>query len=350
MRDHALFGGCLRSEIPFPELPLAECGQPDWTFRRGTEPLPPSDLLGNESVDATVKVQCGRLRDGFRLAFDDTGTFDIIDGGRVVEWTPGPLDALELVRADLLGSVFSIALHVQGLLCLHSSAVAVSGGALAFVAHKGTGKSTLATALCAAGATLITDDMLPVQLSDPVIAWPSTPAVRLLPDSASHLGYASRAIHPATGKYHVKSLPEHQVERRRLPLAAVYEITQAAHDAAAPAVRRTAVNGAAALAILLRHNRVGTAIGASESANLFTRAADLARSVPVYRLEIARDLVRLPEVVEQIKGWHVGSTGESSSYLTAIARSAGHFRGLLSTKSRIALTNSGRRAAPRSPT
>jgi len=309
-RDHALFGGCLRSEIAFPELPSAECTRPDWTFRRGTEPLPPSSFLGTESVDASIRVQCGRLRDGFRLAFDDTGVFDIIESGRVVEWTAGPLDAMELVRADLLGSVFSIALHLQGLLCLHSSAVAVNGSALAFVAHKGTGKSTLATALCAAGAALITDDMLPVQLTEPVLAWPSTPAVRLLPDSASHLGYASRAVHPATGKYHVSSLPEHQVERRRLPLAAVYEITQATPDPEAPAVRRIAVNGAAAVAILLRHNRLGTAIGASESANLFTRAADLARSVPVYRLEITRDLTRLPEVAEQINAWHLAGTRE----------------------------------------
>jgi hypothetical protein len=49
--------------------------------------------------------------------------------------------------------------------------------------------------LCAGGATLITDDMLPVHPHRPVTAWPSMPAVRLLHDSASHLRYASGATH-----------------------------------------------------------------------------------------------------------------------------------------------------------
>jgi serine kinase of HPr protein (carbohydrate metabolism regulator) len=72
-----------------------------------------------------------------------------------------------------------VALHLQGLLCLHGSGVGIDGSAVAFLANKGAGKSTLATALCAAGATLVTDDMLPVDPRSPVMAWPSMPAVRL---------------------------------------------------------------------------------------------------------------------------------------------------------------------------
>ena len=38
--------------------------------------------------------------------------------------------------------------------------------------------------------------------------------------------------------------------------------------------------------------------------NLFLRASDIVRTVPVYRLQVARDFDRLPDVVAQIRQWH----------------------------------------------
>ena len=304
MRDHAIFGGCLRSEVPLPELPPTQAGEPDWIFRRAVEPLSDGTYLGDDRVDAEIRVRCSKLRDGFRLEFDDTGTFDIGERGRVISWTPGTTSAMELVRADLLGGVFSVALHLQGLLCLHGSGVGVDGTAVAFLANKGAGKSTLATAMCAGGATLVTDDMLPVDPRSPVMAWPSMPAVRLLHDSASHLRYASGQTHPVTNKYHVNELPPDQVEMRRLPLSAVYELAPVPSGPDVPPVERIRVTGTAAVGTLLRHHRAGTAIGGAESMNLFVRASDIVRQVPVYRLQVARDFSRLPHVVEQIQAWH----------------------------------------------
>ena len=304
-RDHAIFGGCLRSEIPLPELPeLSGCLAPDWTFRRATGPLPPAEYLGVDAVDATIRVRCSRMAGGFRLDFDDTGTFDISSGGRDIAWTAGATAPLELVRADLLGGVFSVALHLQGLMCLHGSAVAIDDVVVAFLANKGGGKSTLATALCAAGATLVTDDMLPVDPRGTAMAWPSMPAVRLLQDSAAHLRHANGQRHPETNKYHVSALPDAQVERRRLPLVAIYDLAPVSSSAGAPAVERIRVKGPRAVATLLRHNRTGSAIGGSESTNLFLRASDIVRAVPVHRLEIARDFDRLGEVVSRIIAWH----------------------------------------------
>jgi hypothetical protein len=304
MRDYAIFGGCLRSEFPLPELPIIERAEPDWIFHRAARALPDSVFLGDDRVDAKIRVTCGRLSDGFRLAFDDTGTFDVSDSGRDIAWTPGESSAMELVRADLLGGVFSVALHLQGLLCLHGSGVALGDTALAFVAVKGAGKSTLATALCDGGAKLITDDMLPVDPRAPVMAWPSMPAVRLLHDSASHLRHASGQAHPVTNKYHVNQLQPHQVEIRRLRLGAIYELAPVPAETGVPAVERINVQGTAALGALLRNHRAGTAIGAAESMNLFDRASAIVRTVPVFRLQVARDFSRLAEVVAQIRQWH----------------------------------------------
>jgi hypothetical protein len=146
--------------------------------------------------------------------------------------------------------------------------------------------------------------MLPVDPRAPVMAWPSMPAVRLLHDSASHLRYASGQTHPVTNKYHVNELPPDQVEMRRLPLSAVYELAPVPSGPNVPPVERIRVNGTAAVGTLLRHHRAGTAIGGAESMNLFVRASDIVRAVPVYRLQVARDFSRLPDVVEQLRAWH----------------------------------------------
>jgi hypothetical protein len=320
LRDHAIFGGCLRSEIPLPELPIIAGGDPDWLFHRAAALVPVLQYLGEDAVDATLRVRCSTIPGGFRLDFDDTGIFDITAGGRDIAWTPGRASALELVRADLIGGVFSVALHLQGLLCLHGSAVAVADTAVGFLANKGAGKSTLATALCAGGGTLITDDMLPVDPKAPVMAWPSMPAVRLLHDSASHLRYASGSTHPVTNKYHVNELPTHQVERRRLPVAAIYELAPVPVGAGVPPVERIRVTGTAAVGTLLRHHRAGNAIGNAETMNLFLRASDIVRSVPVYRLQVARDFDRLPAVVDQIRQWHSAAISADTvgSHTTAL--------------------------------
>ncbi|NHC16237.1 hypothetical protein, partial [Motilibacter deserti] len=102
------------------------------------------------------------------------------DDGDVVVRFPGAcdariaagLDAVQLVRdpsigADTLpllfnGLVTSLLLMLRGSLVLHASAVAVEGDAVAFAGHPRRGKSTSATLACAAGAALVTDDVLRV--------------------------------------------------------------------------------------------------------------------------------------------------------------------------------------------
>jgi hypothetical protein len=304
-RDYAIFGGCLRSDVPIPELPAIDCCAPDWTFRRVEAPVGPSEFLGEERVDASVRVRCSRLNNGIRLEFDDTGVFDVSAGGQDIAWTPGPAPT-ELVRADLLGGVLSVALYLQGLLVLHGSGVGIDGTAVGFVANKGGGKSTLATALCAAGGTLITDDALPVHVGPPATAWPSMPAVRLLQDSATQLRHARGHTHPQTNKYHVNELPQDQVELRRLPIGAIYELAPVPATPGVPAVTRERITGPAAVSTLLRHHKPGNVIGGADSIGLFMRTTDIVRTVPVYRLNVTRDFERLPEVTAQIHAWHAG--------------------------------------------
>ncbi len=62
------------------------------------------------------------------------------------------------------GTLLSLQLYLRGGLVLHASAVQTADAAIGFMGHSGMGKTTLATLLCADGARLITDDVLPVVL------------------------------------------------------------------------------------------------------------------------------------------------------------------------------------------
>ena len=61
--------------------------------------------------------------------------------------------------------VLPLAAALQGLEILHASAVVLDGRALGFVAPSGTGKTSLAINLAAAGAELLTDDVLALDVS-----------------------------------------------------------------------------------------------------------------------------------------------------------------------------------------
>ncbi|TAM69483.1 MAG: hypothetical protein EPN48_08990 [Microbacteriaceae bacterium] len=60
------------------------------------------------------------------------------------------------------GTLLSLLLWLRGTHVLHGSAVEFDGAAVGFVGHSGQGKTTMATALCAEGASVVTDDVLVV--------------------------------------------------------------------------------------------------------------------------------------------------------------------------------------------
>ena len=313
MPDYAVLGGCLRSEIEFPQLRLADGSDPTWTLgvseRRGE--LSGMELLGEDHVDQNFFVRAYKHSAGFRLEFDDTGTFDVSVDGRHITWSPGAEASIEAARLDVTGRVLALALHASGTLCLHGSAVALARGAIAFLAPKFHGKSTLAFALVSGGARLLTDDMLPVELDAIPYARPGVHNIRLWGDSFDRLmvGHDDGGT-VLDGKHTLSQLADDQLQQVRTPLSAVYLLAPVAATAQEVA-RRTLLPPVAAALALVSNSSVGRLLGKSEAPVCLDRAAILAREVPVYRLELARDYAALPRVVRRLVQWHDGSTGRS---------------------------------------
>jgi hypothetical protein len=252
-----------------------------------------------------ARLQVFKAPDGScRVRYADTGCYDVSSDGREIIWYPEPGASEELVRCDVMGNVLALAQHLAGAACLHGSAVAIGDAAVGFLAPKGYGKSTLALALTAAGGRLLTDDTLPVDLGTPPMARPGVHAVRLVRDAAERLGAARQAVGHTDGKHILSDLPAERRMTSAAPLAALYVLMPVAGAPDAPSARRTRMPDVQAALAVVAHAKIGHLLGGSESPVVFERGVEIARRVPVYALQVARDLDRLGDVVDTVLAWH----------------------------------------------
>lgn len=306
MPDYSIFGGCLRSDIAFPELRELSSDTASWTLRSvdTVEEMEGPELLGEFELNAELRMRLFEHAAGFRFEYDDTGIYDISADGSTIRWLPGPRPGPNSVRADITGRVLSTALHAGGRLCLHGSAVATESGSVAFVAPKFHGKSTLALALTRAGCRLMTDDVLPVDPGPPARAIPGVHQVKLWDDTAEL--FEVRRGEPLPGDKHlVHELPQESLMFEPAQLSVVYLLSPLTgeHTMDEP-VRRVPIPAVTAALALVRHAALGSLLGGAQAARIFERAATLASTVPVYRLELVAGLDRLNDVVTQLQEWH----------------------------------------------
>ena len=309
MNNYQVFGGVLRSELEFPELDPAVRGEPDWTLTVTTTPapdVPPGAPLGEDKVDQGVMVRSYATPHGFRLVYDDTGVFDVTAGGREIRWHRPEAADLEAGRLDVLGRVLALALHASGWLSLHGSAVAMADGAVAFLAPKGNGKSTLAFALMRGGAALMTDDTVVIGKGVPATVRPGVQSVRLFQDSAAWLS----APAPIAGTSDVKAtfgqLSDDARRLTRAPLAALYLLESVPAGTIAEPLERHRLEGPEAVFGLLGQTKIGALLGGTEAPGVFASVVALAEGSAIYKLRVARDYERLGTVVERIMSWHGG--------------------------------------------
>jgi hypothetical protein len=235
------------------------------------------------------------------LRFSRVGDF-LLQGDRIDCYLPDS----QLCQAELrfLGPVMSYWLERLGLPTLHASAVAVDGQAVAFVSRQGGGKSGLAAAMIAAGASLLADDLVVVEeFEDCWQLRPAYPLMRMWPDEAAHF----------LGSY--GDLPRVQKDSEKRSVAVGEGGFGTFHDASSPLAciyLATRVEGASAVEIqpvsrsealieLVRHSfspRLVEAAGLQPGR--LDRLARLVRSVPVRRLVYPSGFERLEEVASQI--------------------------------------------------
>jgi hypothetical protein len=313
-----VFGGTLASELELPELRAAPgpAQEPTWTLRVRSAPAPPDTgwvQVAEDDVGDGVTVGLYEGAGALRLRYSDTGDFEVSAGGSRIDWYAAEGASLEYARLDIIGRVITVALQMNGTVCLHASAVAVGNSALGFLGSKGYGKSTLATALTYAGARLVTDDTLALLPGTPVVCVPGVQSVRLRHMAAGRFERTrDRLDAERPWNRVIDTPPDALVMTEGAPLGAIYILSPAAPDAH-PLVKREPLEVLPAALALVGHDKLGALRGAAQSVAILERAIRVAESVPVYSLVIARDLERIDAAARSIVEWHRVPTGAAEA-------------------------------------
>jgi hypothetical protein len=309
------FGLRIAATAPLPGLaPTAITTAADVIVDLRPDAAPPADdgtlerdhvVYRSPDTDETGRplLTVERRRDGgFQLRYADGIAFVVDAGGRHIAGTWPPPWTLDDAATYLLGPVFALALRLRGVTCLHASAVAIAGGAVAFVGPPGAGKSTLAAAFARRGHAVIADDVLPLR-EGPGGPWahPGPARIRLWPESVAALYGAPDALPRLTPSWDKRFLdltaPGHQLQDRALPLRAIYVLNERGPQ---PSPRLVPMSPAAALMALVANTQATHLLDGGRRAEEFRALGRLAATVAVRRVVPPDDVGRLHRLCEAI--------------------------------------------------
>lgn len=310
-RDLALFGLSVRTNFPFATNLAAAVGEPELTLELTDSPplhldwehLSPAYESLHRLADGRSALRIVRLPQVDLLRFTDEADFYCFPD-RILCHAPDQT-AMALIEIHLLGTLMTFWMERRGLPMLHASAVELDGSAVAFLASNEGGKSGLAAGFMQEGHALLTDDILPLELTaEGIVGRPGYPSMRFWPDLAGHfVGGMDHLplVHPQLDKRRVPVGPPGGLGRfreRPLPVARLYlpERRLSGPIAIAP------VRPQQALVELIRHSfapRMVQALGwQGRRMGIFSQ---LLRQAPLRRLGYPGGLDRLAAVRHAIR-------------------------------------------------
>jgi hypothetical protein len=287
----AAHGLYVRSTVPLPGLrPCDDDAEVDLDVRWQPSRTVPDDVARDD-----VMLRCvagGRLRysaavspEGYHLRFNRCCQFDVDVATRTVAAHMHPGVAPELGAIIAAGSLLSFVLTLRGHTVLHASAVETAAGAVAITGPSGSGKSTVAALACAAGLSLITDDVLRVDLSSDLGPTVTRGAeeIRLRPASRDVIAQFDVPVPTRDTTDGRLAVHAPVIDGESMPLVAVV-LPRPRRDRAQIAVRRLSTK--AAMVQLLAMPRLLGWEAAAILQRQFDDLAELVRRIPVVELDV----------------------------------------------------------------
>ncbi|MFD4817504.1 HPr kinase/phosphorylase [Peribacillus butanolivorans] len=221
------FGLTVSSEIPLPELLHINIeGEITDIVIEKADLYPLWNEYSDPNEDFVFK------KDWIMFHVTGTAIFLIESGSRIVV-SPCNEAYEDEIRLYILGTCMGAILMQRKILPLHGSAVAIDGKAYAIVGDSGAGKSTLASALLKRGYQLISDDVIPVTLTNENVPFvtPSYPQQKLWLESLNHFEMDSTNYQSLTVRENKFAVPvQNQFITKPLPLAGVFELVKGDND------------------------------------------------------------------------------------------------------------------------
>jgi hypothetical protein len=250
--------------------------------------------------DGTPWTEFYRVGGGYLLRFPELADFGVSADGLSVTCFPAPEVSEATSQHLYLNQVLPLVLSKLGKLVFHASAVEVAGGAVAFAAESGRGKSTLAASFAVSGFGFLTDDGLVVEPAAQGFAvLPSHPSIRLWADSEEALIAPGARTAPALS-FTSKSrfLAGHDIRfcDQPRPLRRVYFLGHGS----ATTLRFHRLSAADALVEWVKHSFLLDVEERPRLATHFDQVATLANQPIHYRLDYPRrfeDLARVRKAI-----------------------------------------------------
>ncbi|MBU4548344.1 MAG: hypothetical protein KUA33_08870 [Methanobacterium sp.] len=327
MFTYKAFGLEIASEIELPGMTpgsgneLREC-DPDVVITLGA--ADPSQITGAEVEGPNYLVTGSDVY----LWWDEIGKVKISKGEQVTVEPIASLegsDELNLIPF-LLGPVMSLMLHQRGFLVLHGSAVnmgkvatsEISSGAVAFLGHRGNGKSTTAIHLYVEGYPLVAIKF--DEAGKPVV-YPGYPHVRLSEEAYNQVKEHTDILTPLktlAGKVFCDA--SYQFSPEPVKLERIYVIWKV-HDGAggkvipeadnAEAIVNTGIsvlNSQENLIDLIRHSVANRIFQQTTQKENLINCAQLVNNVTVKQLVLVHSFEDIQDMVHFIHRFHTIST------------------------------------------
>lgn len=246
----------------------------------------------NQEIDVNIQLENNRhfsadtydqnwhfdiTREKALLFIKDVATF-VLHAGRDVLIYPENDESEPNIQSIILGSIFAMLLYQRNQLALHASSINVNGSAVAFMGTTGAGKSTIGCALIAKGHTLISDDVSPISFTAgcPYVS-PGYPMMKIMPETASELGFPPKALMPIHTKEHKYFLScESFFEMKTFPLKCLFILS----TGNAPVINKMTLSEV--FPEILRHT-IPTMWGIPSDTIHFKQLSQLLEKTPVYR-------------------------------------------------------------------
>ncbi|MEC5424050.1 aldolase [Virgibacillus sp. C22-A2] len=214
------FGLTISSDFYLPELPqLPRIKAPDIVVRK-------ADLL-QLWVEMTEPNRHFSVQENFCMFEVPEVAIYMVESGSTISVYPYDQANEDQVRLYILGTCMGALLMQRKTLPLHGSAVAIDGNAYAIVGDSGAGKSTLASVFLQKGYHLLSDDVIPVTLTEdhtPIVT-PAYPQQKLWMESLNQFGMESKHLRPIIDRETKFAVPvSDQFADKPLPLAGVFEL------------------------------------------------------------------------------------------------------------------------------
>jgi len=237
----------------------------------------------------------------FRYSYADQTEFLVDDAGTEIwaKWKD-PL-TIEDTTTYLLGPVMGFVMLLRGIVCLHASAIAVDGKAIALLGPAGSGKSTTAAAFSERGYSILAEDVVTLDdRGEQFFVRPGYPCIRLWPASVKALYGSENHLPKLTPNWDkcFLDLTERAFSAEPLPLAAIYHLRERRHDAVAPFVET--LDRSEGLLSLIANTYATKLMDKQMRAREFKLLTRVLNNVPLRRVTPHADPARISDLCDTI--------------------------------------------------